>query len=198
VVTDAKVPPGLKMTFTCAGCGKSNNFTAALHGSAAGHLACGQCGQVTVVALPDLKKEMAKRERNRGFTIIGGVLVLAMFVYIAFIMEPKTDTGTPPSDPLAQMEIAFQGNPSQATIKEKLDRALELYQTPRTNDSYSRAGSTLVTLHQNLGFTEMEILDQMICMNLNAALPPDNAGINFPDGAGLAASALNVNDRCAP
>ncbi len=49
-----------------------------------------------------------------------------------------------PSDPLAQMEIAFEGNYSKAQIKEFMDLAMKLYSLPITNENYSRAGSALV------------------------------------------------------
>ena len=63
---------------------------------------------------------------------------------------------------LEQMEVAFIGNPRQAEIRAILDRALALYNTPISEENYSRAGSALVALRQKLGPSEMDILDYMI------------------------------------
>lgn len=66
-----------------------------------------------------------------------------------------------PVDPIAQMEIAFEGNPSQREIKPALDRAMKLTKTTLTAESYSRAGSALVALRQTNQINEMDILKCM-------------------------------------
>jgi hypothetical protein len=91
---------------------------------------------------------------------------------------------------LEQMEIAFEGNPSQSKIKGKLDRAMNLYGMSKNETNYSRAGSVLVTLSNNSGFTEMEILDFMICSHV------EGVNISFPDAAALGTSFLSAGDSC--
>lgn len=63
-----------------------------------------------------------------------------------------------PSDPLTQMSIAFDGQPSPMTIRPVLDAAMEATNTPISDDTYSRAGSVLVSLRQQNGTAEMSIL----------------------------------------
>lgn len=59
---------------------------------------------------------------------------------------------------LDQASIAFVGAPSTASVKAAMDTAFASTGTSSTNDSYSRAGSTLVSLRKRNGGTEMEIL----------------------------------------
>ena len=94
-----------------------------------------------------------------------------------------------PSDPLAQMEIAFEGNYSKAQIKEFMDLAMKLYSLPITNENYSRAGSALVALRKEVGPSEMNILSYMI----RSYVP--GVAIDFPGAAGMAASFLAVGDK---
>ena len=90
---------------------------------------------------------------------------------------------------IQQMEVAFIGTPRQSVIKARLDEAMRLYGTPITEENYSRAGSALVTLRQEFGPSEMDILDYMIRSYV--------AGVNidFPGMAGLSAAALAAGDR---
>ncbi len=94
-----------------------------------------------------------------------------------------------PSDPLAQMEIAFEGNYSKAQIKEFMDLAMKLYNVPLTNEYYSRAGSALVALRKEVGPSEMDILSYMI----RSYVP--GVAIDFPEAAGMAAFFLAVGDK---
>ena len=87
-------------------------------------------------------------------------------------------------DALEQMEVAFIGNPRQAEIQARLDRALNLYNTPISEENYSRAGSALVTLRREIGPSEMDILDYMI----RSHVPGVN--MSFPNAAGISAAAL--------
>lgn len=89
---------------------------------------------------------------------IGEALVLGINYYSGVV----TTAARPPSDPLDQMEIAFLGGYSRSEIKLRIDEAMTLYGMPITEENYSRAGSVLVTLRQEYGPTEMDILDYMI------------------------------------
>ena len=64
-------------------------------------------------------------------------------------------------DAIEQMEIAFIGGHSQAEIKAKIDRAMDLYDLAKTSENYSRAGSVLVALRKEYGPSEMAILDEL-------------------------------------
>ena len=87
------------------------------------------------------------------------------------------------------MVLAFEGGYSKAEIKARMDQALELYGLPVTEENYSRAGSTLVTLRRELGPSEVEILDYMIRSHV------PGVEISFPSAAGLAAALLATGER---
>lgn len=110
-------------------------------------------------------------------------------VVLLFVVGYARIDAQVPTDPLSQMEITFQGNYSQAQIKSRLDRAMDLYGVPKTQENYSRAGSTLVALRKKVGHSEMVILDHMIRSHV------PGVKISFPDAAGLAAAFLAVGDR---
>ena len=66
-----------------------------------------------------------------------------------------------PSDPIAQMEIAFDGHPRKAEIQVAMDRAFSALGETPTSDTYSRAGSVLVSFRKEYGVSEMKILECM-------------------------------------
>ena len=82
--------------------------------------------------------------------------------------QPQTPTETPTElrppqtserPALEMMEQVFVGNHTQAQIKERLDRAMELYGEARTEENYLKYGSVLVRLRKEIsGATEMNIL----------------------------------------
>jgi len=109
--------------------------------------------------------------------------------FLLAVLPIVGQSGNPLDDPLEQMAIAFKGSYSRAEIKERLDRAIELYNLPSTEENYSRAGSALVALRKETGQKEMDILDYMI----RSYVPGVN--INFPSAAGLAASFLSSGDH---
>lgn len=93
------------------------------------------------------------------------------------------------SDPLDQMVVVFEGNYSKGQIKNRIDKAMNLYNLPITNENYSRAASSLITLRKNVGPSEMDILDYMIRSYVKGV------NVDFPSAAGLAATMLAVGDR---
>jgi hypothetical protein len=95
---------------------------------------------------------------------------------------------TVPADPVDQMVVAFEGSHTRAEIKTRLDRAMQLFDLPLTDENYSRAGSSLVALRRDLGPSEMAILDFMIRSHT------PGVAINFPTMAGKAAAALASGD----
>lgn len=117
------------------------------------------------------------------------LLVLAAPAALAFLFVSAVACGsepTIPKDALSIMEIAFQGNPPKEQIRERLDLALRLYNTPITEENYSRAASTLVALRKETSVEEMRILDYMIRSNV------PGVNISFPEAAGLAAAFLKL------
>lgn len=94
-----------------------------------------------------------------------------------------------PPDPLDQMVLAFKGGYTRSQIKARLDQAMQLYGLPLTSEHYSRAGSSLVVMRKESGFSEMEILDYMIRSHV------PGVAIEFPQMAAWAATALESGDR---
>lgn len=78
------------------------------------------------------------------------------------------ETSGPPTDAIAQMEIAFEDSPRQAVIREAMDKAFSAVEMTPTADDLSRAGSVLVSFRKKYGISEMEILE---CMPHRAADP---------------------------
>jgi hypothetical protein len=110
-------------------------------------------------------------------------------VLLCFAACSNGTSPTLPQNPLEQMSIAFEGRPSVASIKATLDRAMDLYGLPTTDENYSRAGSALVALRKKYGITEMEILAEMI---RNYA---PGVSVSFPQAAGIAAASLASQRR---
>jgi hypothetical protein len=100
--------------------------------------------------------------------------------------EPPASSASPQSSALDQMEVAFAASPTRASIKAALDAALPMYGHPVTEENYSRAGSTLVSLRKsNPDFSEMAIL---ACMT-KAHYP----NVDFPNAAALAVVDLKTS-----
>ena len=91
---------------------------------------------------------------------------------------------------LQQMELAFVGNYTQTQIKTRLERAMRLYGVEVTEENRSRAGSALVTARKDSGYSEMEILNYMICSHV------PGVRMQFGGAAGLAGAMLKSGDRC--
>lgn len=92
-------------------------------------------------------------------------------------------------DALGQMEVAFEGSYTRAIIKQRLEKAMQLYKVPITEENYSRAGSTLVALRKQNGIREMAILDHMIRSHVRGV------NVDFPSAAGLSSAAIKTGDR---
>ena len=111
--------------------------------------------------------------------------VLAVIASVAAVGCGSSDAGSePPTDPVAQMEVAFDGTPRQSEIKAQLDEAFKLYKLSATDENYSRAGSSLVALRKKTGVGEMAILREAI--NLHQP----GVALKLPDAFGLAAAGL--------
>lgn len=91
-----------------------------------------------------------------------GCLVLVLVALVACGSDAASSSPSSlPSDPLVQMSIAFEDQPSPMTIKNRLDPVMRATDTYIDSDSYSRAGSVLVSLRQQNGTKEMTILKCM-------------------------------------
>lgn len=79
------------------------------------------------------------------------------------------------------IQTAFVGKHSKTSIKRRLDKAMTLYNTPKTLMNYNRCASSLVAMRQHSGHSEMDILQYMIKMH------SQNTNFNFANGAAYAA-----------
>lgn len=96
---------------------------------------------------------------------------------------------TIPSDPIAQAEIAFSGNPRQSEIRAALDAAFAIYGLEPTDENYSRAGSALVALRQAAeGDNHPEVTEMAILVAMTAG--GGYTGLSFPEAAAFAATAI--------
>jgi len=123
------------------------------------------------------------------YLVIAAWILLLGLIFTMPNWSCSGEQAGPPSDPLAQMEIVFKGNYSKAQIKERIDKAMKLYNVPLTNEYYSRAGSVLVELRKEIGPSEMAILSYMIRSHV------PGVAIEFPEAAGLSASFLAAGDK---
>lgn len=98
----------------------------------------------------------------------------------------KSQPTSVPTNALAQMEIAFEGSPQQATLQSALDKAFAAVNMTETEDNLSRAGSTLVAMRKEYGISEMDIL---ACMPYRAEDPRAPA-VNFPNVAAVCVTDL--------
>ncbi len=91
---------------------------------------------------------------------------------------------------LEQMQLTFMGSPARSQIQAKVDESFGLYGLRPSEDTYSRAGSTLVALRREMNeqgcgvCTEMAILDYMI----ESHVP--GVDMEWHEAAGWAAASL--------
>jgi len=90
------------------------------------------------------------------------VLIVCISVLNIFGIITSEAIAQVPKDSLSQMEIAFDGHYTRAQIKQRIERAMDLYNLSKTQENYFRAGSVLVGLRKSTGQNEMDILDYMI------------------------------------
>lgn len=104
---------------------------------------------------------------------------------------PTTPPDSPPTqatpDSLDKMAAVFQGGYTREQIKATLDQVMPMYGSPINEDSYRRCGSVLVEMTKKTGVPEMDQLRYM--MQIQKVAP--GGGMNFADGAALAASSLS-------
>ena len=115
---------------------------------------------------------------------MGNTKLAAVLFAAGFLTLPGCgagDTSDPPTDPLDQMSVAFEGTPSRDDIQRRLDAAFAATNTEATADNYSRAGSVLVTFRQDHGLEEMDILD---CIPTRAQ-DPRVSTLDFPSVAAV-------------
>ena len=119
------------------------------------------------------------------------VALLGMLIFLLGVVGLKTETVLAqfPTDPLSQIEIAFEGNYARSQIQQRVDEAMKLYNVPKTDENYSRVGSVLVALRKETGQHEMDILDYMI----KSYVP--GVTMSFPDAAAISATFLQAGDR---
>lgn len=92
-------------------------------------------------------------------------------------------------DSITQMQLAFNGDYSREQIQERVVKAMSLYGLPITEENLGRAGSVLVSLRQNNGVDEMDILEYMI----ESYVP--NVKLSFGEEAAMAAVFIQTGNR---
>lgn len=102
------------------------------------------------------------------------------------------ESGPEDLHPLDQMSISFAGSPSRQQVQEALDRVMNAYGVAPSEESYSRAGSALIGLYEELGIPEMEVLD---CMSRQRSRWGSRG---FAEGAGLSAFTIQKAGSCNP
>lgn len=108
-------------------------------------------------------------------------ILFSMFALVSCSSEADEEVDGPPSDPLKQMLIAFNGSPSMVEIQESMDNALNATGTPVSEENYSRAGSVLVEFRKEYGINEMEILECIPTATTDPRLPE----LSFPNVAAV-------------
>ena len=98
----------------------------------------------------------------------------------------NSETPSPSSDPISQMELAFEGSPRQEVIKSSMEKAFAAVSMDATADNLSRAGSTLVAFKDEYGVSEMEILDCIPYRSRDPRVP----SLNFPNVAAICVTDL--------
>lgn len=116
--------------------------------------------------------------RNWGIFAIAAAVALTIAGCSA---DEEPEPAAAPSDPLDQMLIMFNGSPSKTEIQQAMDDALNATNTPVTDDSYSRAGSVLVTFREKHGIDEMDILECIPTATTDPRIPE----ATFPNAAAV-------------
>lgn len=114
----------------------------------------------------------------------GSILIIILFSISALVgcsSQGDDEADGPPSDPLEQMLIAFNGSPSKVEIQEAMDNALNATETPISEENYSRAGSVLVEFRNEYGINEMDILECVPTATTDPRLPE----LSFPNVAAV-------------
>lgn len=101
------------------------------------------------------------------------VLCVALTLTGCSSSEKSTQSTQPPSGPIEQMEVAFEGSHRKAEIKEALDKAFDAVGGDR---DYSRAGSVLVAFRKKYGISEMDVLACMPYRANDSRAPKKNFG----------------------
>ena len=131
-------------------------------------------------------------DKNKKELIIGLIVGAVVLVWVFSwgddnsrkISPTKTKIQTEDLSALEQMVVAFEGKHLASEIRPLLDKAMRTYNTPITEENYSRAGSALVGLRKEFGVAEMDVLK---CM---ASADVGTYGVNFPDAAALCTAVL--------
>lgn len=85
---------------------------------------------------------------------------LLLLVLGAVLVGGCSDSGGTAKDlsALDKASVAFEGTPSRTAVQAAMDEAFSASRLAPSEDSYSRAGSVLVTQRQRFGASEMSVL----------------------------------------
>lgn len=154
---------------------------------------CGEKLEDSNLQLPKLapeKESVLEKILNKPRNLLI-ILMLSIFVP-ATLAWSMNITGSSSSSTAAvkqlsvfdKLLIAFEGGYSMDEIMERMSKTMTLYGLELTEENYSRAGSVLVSMRNEYGVQEMEILDYMIRSHV------PNVNIDFPTMAAMATTML--------
>lgn len=128
-----------------------------------------------------------KKKSKAGWAAFAFVVVCALVWLLGQGYEENAEM---PDDPLVQASLAFDGNDTAQDIRHHMDLAFAATDTPGTDDSYRRAGSTLVALKQEYGIAEMDILKCIPSKAQDPRLAQLSADPSFANVAALCTAIL--------
>lgn len=87
------------------------------------------------------------------------LLLFAMIMMALFSCTGENKT-TESADAYTMMETAFEGYPRKSEIQPIMQKVMQMYGYPETEENLQKFGSVLISLRKNsvLGITEMDIL----------------------------------------
>jgi hypothetical protein len=111
-------------------------------------------------------------------------LLLFSTLFMAVISCSDNKSSTPP-DAYTMMETAFEGYPRKSEIQPMMQKVMEMYGYPETEENLQKFGSVLVSLRKEsiLGVTEMDILKHIYQFG--------STDITFPQQAAISAVYLS-------
>lgn len=135
-----------------------------------------------------------------GIGCIGMIVVIVLAIFIPIIGDTISSTpggsgssttsgggSAGSTDPIEQARVVLGGGYSYETVKAATDAALTATNTPISNDTYSRAWSSVLKVADGLpGVAPMDV------MNCVADLGP-SSGMDFPETTALCGTTIHLD-----
>jgi len=94
-------------------------------------------------------------------TLVGMLILIAGAIAVGGMTPDTTDGGgvdEETEDPIAQMQVVFEGDHSKSRIKEVVDASLRTFDLPVNDETRRRVGDLAVNLDDESYKTELEII----------------------------------------